>query len=814
MPALPSGTVTLLFTDIEGSTRLLHELGTDYAEVLAEHRRALRDAFGRHDGVEVDTQGDAFFVAFPRATDAVAAAEDAQRALADGPVRVRMGVHTGEPLVTDEGYVGVDVHSAARVMSAGHGGQVLVSETTRRLLDDSFELRDLGEHRLKDLTAPQRLYQLGVAQFPPLKTLHQSNLPVQPTPLVGRRRELEELTELARTSRLVTLTGPGGSGKTRVALQAAAELLDEFPHGVWWVPLSPVRDPGRVLPAIAATIGADELVAHLRGQRALLLLDNFEQVVEAAPALAELLSEAPGITLLVTSREPLRLAGEQEYQVEPLQEDDAVELFVSRARLVQRGFEPDEHVREICKRLDALPLALELAAARVRLLEPAALLARLEQRLDLLASRARDVPERQRTLTATIAWSYDLLTPEEQELFGRLAVFAGGWTIEAAEEVVEAELETLHSLVDKSLVRRGEAGRFFMLETIREFAATRLEDDARQRHAEYYLGLALSANLAADAEGPQRNEIVIADQANMRAALAQFLATGAVASMLELVVALENFWATTDPFEADRWVTAAFDSGRELPRLLRARALRVQGGMLNVVGTFERAEGVFLQSLAEFEQLGDERGIAILRHRLATSARMRGEWDRARELAEYSLEVFRRTGFTKGEAQATTMLGYVAWAEGDFDRALELLERGAELARQIGFRWWLSGVCSDIALILIELGRAKEATPWARQTLATASEIRDRRGTVVALALAAELAADRGDLKLAGTLLGAVEGELERGPVRMFTIWLHRELRTAWAAATSGEAFERERAAGRQLLLQEAVAAALEGQVA
>ena len=810
MRELPAGTVTFLVTDIEGSTRLLHELGDGYAEVLAEHRRLLRQAFGRHGGVEVDTQGDAFFVAFQRATDAVEAASTAQRELAATPLRVRMGVHTGEPLVSEEGYVGVDVHRAARVMSAGHGGQVLVSEPTRRLLGDAFELTDLGEHRLKDLTAPQRLYQLGREQFPPLRTLHQSNLPVQPTPLVGRRSELDELKELVRGSPLVTLTGPGGSGKTRVALQVAAEVVDDFPHGVWWVPLAAVRDPEQVLSAIAGAIGADELVAHLRGQRALLLLDNFEQVVEAAPALAELLREAPGVALLVTSREPLRLAGEQQYEIEPLPGDDAVELFVSRARLLQRGFEPDEHVREICDRLDGLPLAVELAAARVRLLEPAALLARLEQRLDLLANRARDAPERQRTLTATIAWSYDLLEPDEQALFGRLAVFAGGWTLDAAEHVCGAELDTLQSLVDKSLVRAGEAGRFFMLETIREFATAHLDDGTRRRHAEYFLGLAQSANLAADAEGPQRNELALKDQQNLRAALAWALAASDIELMLELVVALENFWATTDPAEGGRWVTAAFATGIDVSPLLHARALRVQGGMLNVLGTFQRAEELFLQSHAEFEALGDERGIAILRHRLATSARMREDWSRARELAEYCLEVYRRTGFQKGEAQALTMLAYVARAEGDGDRALELLRTSAELTQETGFRWWFAGVCADIALLLVEQEQVLDAAIWARRSLEVAHGIRDRRGTVVCLALLAEIAAAAGSPERAGRLWGAVEGELERRPVRMFSIWLCRELRTEWVAAQAEDAFERGRAAGRDLSLDEAVAAALE----
>jgi Adenylate and Guanylate cyclase catalytic domain len=304
---LPSGTVTLLFTDIEGPTRLLHELGDRYADVLAEHRSVLRDAFSRNGGVEVDTQGDAFFVAFARAADAVAAADDAQAALADGPVSVRIGVHTGEPVVTEEGYVGIDVHRAARIMGAAHGGQVLVSEPTARLLE-SASLRDLGEHRLKDLSAPQRLFQLGSGDFPPLRTLYRTNLPIQATPLVGREQELDEAAELIRTRRLLTLIGPGGSGKTRLAVQLAADAIEQFPDGVFWVPLQALRDPALVERAIGASLEADDgLSDHVGSKRLLVLVDNFEQVIEAAPVVASLLAATPNAKVLVTSREPLQI---------------------------------------------------------------------------------------------------------------------------------------------------------------------------------------------------------------------------------------------------------------------------------------------------------------------------------------------------------------------------------------------------------------------------------------------------------------------------------------------------------------------------
>jgi predicted ATPase len=413
-----------------------------------------------------------------------------------------MGVHTGEPLLTDEGDVGVDVHKAARICSAGHGGQILVSEETMLAVEDD-NLRPLGLHRLKDLTAPEPLYQVGEAEFPPLKSLNQSNLPDQPTPFVGRERELAEVMSLLRRGdvRLLTLTGSAGSGKTRIAVQAAAEVVEAQEHGVWWVGLQGVRDPELVVPAIASTIGASgELAAHIANRRMLFLLDNLEQVIGAAPELGGLLAACPNLTLLVTSREPLLLAAEQEYPAPPFVEQEAVGFFLARARAARPAFSDHEAVREICRRLDRLPLALELAAARVKALSPAQILERLEQRLPLLTGGPRDAPERQRTLRATIAWSYDLLSPEEQTLFARVSVFSGGCVLTAAEHVCGADLDTLQSLVDKSLLRFDEE-RYAMLETIREYALERLEEsgeaDAIQRgHAEFFLAFAESANMS------------------------------------------------------------------------------------------------------------------------------------------------------------------------------------------------------------------------------------------------------------------------------------------------------------------------------
>ncbi|MDQ2909884.1 MAG: adenylate/guanylate cyclase domain-containing protein, partial [Actinomycetota bacterium] len=650
MRELPSGTVTFLFTDIEGSTALLHELGASgYAESLDSHRRALRDAFAAHGGVEVDTQGDAFFVAFPDAEEALQAAREAQQALAAGSVRVRIGLHTGEPLLTDEGYVGVDVHKAARICSAGHGGQILVSERTKLVVEDG-ELRPLGTHRLKDLTAPEPLYQVGEAQFPPLKSLNQSNLPVQPTPFVGREKELGEVLGLLRlgNGRVLTLTGPGGSGKTRLAVQAAAEVVEEQEHGVWWVGLQAVQDAELVLPAIGSTVGAKgDLAEHIGNRRMLLVLDNLEQVVEVAPALGALLSSCPKLTLLVTSREPLHLAAEQEYPVPPFVEEEAVGFFFSRARAVRPEFEDDGSVRTICRRLDYLPLALELAAARVKALSPAQILERLEQRLPLLTGGSRDAPERQRTLRATIEWSHDLLSVEEQQRFRRLSVFAGGCTLAAAEDVAGAGVDSLQALVDKSLLRFDEE-RYTMLETIREYARERLEEsgeagDVQRSHAAFFLALAESANMSAEGDYGRRYDILPPDQDNLRAAIDWLAAAGEVELALRFAIALENFWVIVDPFEGMRRFEALLAEGGA-PDMVRARALRCYAGSSFLAGKFEQAQRANEESLALFREANDERGIAELLHRIGINTLILGERERAQELLEESLALFRRLG--------------------------------------------------------------------------------------------------------------------------------------------------------------------------
>jgi predicted ATPase/class 3 adenylate cyclase len=811
---LPAGTVTLVFTDIEGSTRLLHELGDDYAEVLAEHRRVLREAFAQHGGVEVDTQGDAFFYAFTHAAGALAAAADAQDALAAGPVRVRIGVHTGEPIVWAEGYAGVDVHRAARICAAAHGGQVVLSERTRALVDGR-QVSDLGSHRLKDLSEPQRLYQLGDGEFPPIRTLHATNLPTQPSPLIGRERELSQAGELLRAHRLLTLTGAGGSGKTRLALQLAADALDEFPDGVFWVPLQGLHDPELVLPTIAQTLGAkDGLADYVADKRLLLLLDNLEQVLEAAPKLAEMLGQTHRAKLLVTSREPLRIAGEQRYAVEPLLELDAVTLFVERARAVDASFEPNPAVVEICRRLDYLPLALELAAARVSLLTPDELLARLGRALPVLTVGRRDAPERQRTLRAMIGWSYDLLDDEEQRLFRRLAVFAASFELDAAEPVCEAGLETLQSLVDKNLVRRWASGRFGMLETVHEYAEEALnasgESDAvRRRHAEHYLAVADSTNLADESVGEQRHDVAARELDNFRRALEWTLAGGDVALGIRLAIALELAWVARDPFEGSRWFEALLARAESVPPHLFARALLAHGGVLFISGDFERGAQLYEQSLAEFRELGDERGAANVLHRLPYAAVVQGDFARARALAEESLTLHRRFENRRGEAIALGTLGDIEWRTGnDRDGAFELARDSAAIAEEIGFDWWKAGMLYCMCEWSLELGRRDDAESLGREGVELAHRIGDRMHTVYVLALLARAAAQDGKGERAGVLWGAVEAEEQRGIVGQWED--ERELYAAPVLEHAGPEFERGRTIGRGLPLNEAVVLALD----
>jgi predicted ATPase/class 3 adenylate cyclase len=775
-PALPTGTVTLLFTDIEGSTRLLHALGPDaYAEALAEHRAALREAFAAHDGVEVDTQGDAFLVAFPTAPGAAAAAQKGHAALASAPLRVRMGLHTGTPTVSGEGYVGVDVHRGARVAALAHGGQTVLTPATATLLD-GVELRDLGLHRLKDFEGAVRLLQLGHDEFPPLRTPGSVELPTPATRFLGREHELFDAVSLVyeRDPRVLTVLGPGGSGKTRFALELCRLLADEADGGTLFVALAPLRDADLVLPTIAERLGASPgdaaaIAARVGEKRTHVLCDNLEHLLpRAARPLAELAAAAPMLRLLTTSREPLRIQGEVELDLAPLAGDEAITLFMERAHAVRPDLVADAAVGELCARLDNLPLALELAAARTKLLTPEALLERLGASLDLLKG-TRDVDERHSTLRATIAWSYDLLEPDEQRLFRRLAVFRGGCSLESAETVCDADLDTLGSLLDKSLVRRrtGRLGeeRFWILETIRQFARERLEesDEAgsiRRRHAELMLEIALSAHLTEDDDEKFRLPLVLAEEQDMRAAV-DWASNTDVKLALELVVALENFWNLHAHLEVVRRLDRLLRLGDAVRPELRAAALRVRGGALHVNGDFETCDVSYEESLALYRQVGNDRGVASLLQRLANSAYQRGELEVSRGRLEESQEL--AVGrFPYIEIANVTVLGRVALAAGDVDEGVELLRRSAEMADEQDWHWWRSGCLSTLALVAVDRGDLQDAVAYSREALDLIREDESRSGALLPLTVLARVGMARGDLSRAGLLWGAVESELRR----------------------------------------------------
>jgi predicted ATPase len=612
-----------------------------------------------------------------------------------------------------------------------------VSQSTRDLVG-ADGLRDLGEHRLKDLTAPERIYQLGDAEFPPLKSLSATNLPVAAGPLVGRDRELAELAEvIGNGTRLLTLTGPGGSGKTRLALQVAAEVSDDFPGGVFFVPLAEVQSADLVEGTIASTIGLREL-ADLRDRRALVVVDNFEHVLDAAPALTKLVSTATEAKVLATSRAPLRISGEREFAVEPLSPEGAVELLTQRARAVRPDFEPTDAATEICRRLDGLPLALELAASRLRSLDAEALLTRLDAALPLLTSGRRDAPQRQRTLRATIEWSYELLPPKLRETFARLAVFAGTFTLDSAEAVIDATLDEVDALVEASLLKPIESDRFLMLETIREFAAERLEKLAaaaiEQRHAEHYLAVAASTNLSEQGEGAPRHELAIAELPNFRKALDWAVRSRTPELGLRLLLALEQFWVARDPFEARRWFERLSATEETADRALYARALLMYGGMIFIVGEFARGTEVIEQSLAEYRAIGDELGEAHVLSRLIVPALLRKDFDEGRSLAQRCLDVYRRTGHQRGEAVAVGTLAQIEWEAGNHELGMRLAHESLERATHAGFDWWRVGMLYSLCEWALAAGDLAEGELRGREALELAHRSGDRQHRVYLLA--------------------------------------------------------------------------------
>jgi predicted ATPase/class 3 adenylate cyclase/Tfp pilus assembly protein PilF len=812
MTDLPSGTVTFLFTDIEGSTRSLQELGEAYPEALADHRRVLREVFARHSGVEVDTQGDAFFIAFARARDALAAAQDGQRSLAHGLLRVRMGVHTGEPMLTEEGYVGIDVHRAARIAAVGHGGQILVSQSTR-VLARADGLHDLGEHRLKDLSAPERIYQLGDEDFPPLKSLDRTNLPIAATPMIGRRQELAELRSLLEGgARLVTVTGAGGSGKTRLALQVAAELVHDVHDRVVFVPLAGVQEVDLVGPSIAQAAEVREL-EELGDVNALLLLDNFEHLLAAVDEVSSLLSDAPNVKVLVTSRVRLRISGEQEYPLDPLKSDEAVEFFLERARAVKRDLRFDPAVTGICERLDGLPLALELAASRVKVLDPSLLLERLARSLPVLTGGARDAPERQQTLRSTIAWSYELLEEPLQRAFRRLAVFAGSFPIEAAEVVAGTDLDQITALVDWSLLKPIGEGRFLLLETIREYARELLErseewGEIHGRHLAFFLELVDRAE--PELTGPDQRrwyERLALERDNVREALTYACGSRDGERALMLAGTIWRFWWNRGYIaEGSHWYEQALAIGQDASPTARARGVFGMAHMIEARGDVEQARISFEEAADLFRQMGETRWLILALTHLAAAHHALGDEQRARAMNEEALELAGESGDIRGAAIVRSNIGGSLFLEGDDQPAAALLRDALEGLRSVGDIYGVAACLGTLAYIALRSDAVEAAAADLRESLQLSSSIGDAHSMASTLVAAAAAALALGDPGVAARLGGAIEAacsahgfgldEIER-QVMDDTALTVRE--------TLGDAFEGEWTAGADLDLPAAV---------
>ena len=865
---LPTGTVTFLFTDIEGSTRLTQELGDGWPPLLERHRQVARAAWSEQRGIEIGTEGDSFFVVFASAQTAVAAAVAVQRGLAAEPwppgaeVRVRIGMHTGEGLLSGGSYVGLDVHRAARIANAGSGGQVLLSGSTRALVEgslpDGILLREMGEHRLKALSRPERIWDLVVAglpaEFPPLRTLNAvpNNLPTQLTSFLGRQREIAEARQLLLDGRLLTLTGPGGTGKTRLSLQIAADATDRFPDGIYFVPLGTITQADLVLPTIAQALGLvdpgmhalDRLVEHIGPKCFLLVLDNFEQVNDAAPEVAELLMRAPKISVLVTSRSPLRVSGEQEYPVPPLGVPDpshlpdleqlstyeSVALFVERAMAVRPDFAITSAnapaVAEVCVRLDGLPLAIELAAARVRVLSPQAIMERLGDRLKLLSGGSRDLPERQQTLRGAIAWSYDLLEEGDQRVFARLAVFAGGGTLDAFERVVfdpddgADPLDAITSLVDKSLVRQeteltGEP-RFRMLSTIREFAmeqlAERGEDETlAERHAAWVLTLVEGG--AATLFGPDQRAILDRyerEHDNIRAALFRAVAHDHAEMAMRIVAACWRFWQMrgylAEAREHAERVLAL--PGSSAHPDARGAALEAAGGIGYWQGDLGPARRWYEEALEIARASGDEARIANAIYNLTFTFTMEHEDQvRARTLAQEAVEMYRRLGDEGGIARSLWGLANTYYFFGDYAGGIDIASEALEIFRRLEDRFMTAWSLYMIGLYNLTIDRAR-----MRQVLEEAlplfTEIEDKSGYALIFDAFAALFWTEGDVQRALRLAGyasATEASTGTGLAR-----INRESADFYPATlTSDPELAAAFAEGQQLSVEEATELAL-----
>jgi predicted ATPase len=804
---LPAGTVTFLFTDVEGSTGLLRDLGAEaYADALAEHRRVIREACAAEGGVEVDTQGDAFFFAFPTAPGALAAAAAFTDSLASGPIQVRVGLHTGTPLLTEEGYIGDDVHFAARVAATSHGGQVVLSHTTADLVD--LEFVDLGEHRLKDIEQPVPIFQLGEGSFPPLKTISNTNLVRPASSFLGRDAELRAVVaHIEQGARLLTLTGPGGTGKTRLALEAASTLVPAYKAGVFWVGLASLRDPALVTETIAQTLGTkDGLASHIADRELLLLLDNLEQVIDCAPELSALLQACPNLTLLVTSRELLRISGEVEYAVPPLAPQEGVSLFCARS-----GLEPTDEIAELCSRLDSLPLAVELAAARTKALTPTQILERLSGRLELLKG-GRDADPRQQTLRATIEWSYELLSSEERQLFARLSVFAGGCTLEAAETVADADLDTLQSLVEKSLVRFTE-GRYWMLETIRVYAGERLgEADTSRRYVDHFVGLVSPlvgdhASMTAEAAVTERLEI---ESANIRAVLRRMLDQRNDERALEVVALLAPYWLARGHFhEGLMWVEEALTLDRASEGALRGKALSGATDLSWAVGDLIRARAYATESLEHAEHSGEPRAIAQALHDLAEVVTEERDFEAAKKLYEEAIRRAQEVGYPAPGSLGN--LALIAFAEGDYERSRELTLRALEVFRERNNQLGYATGLLNLACVALYSGDVDEARSRLRESIEICAPLHYGALSASCVLACAAILARTNEPRKAASLLGSSEKLLEEmgSHLEVTEQQMYDETQVLIRSAADDREIAVAWQAGRELEVDEALSLAL-----
>lgn len=795
MTGLPTGTVTLVFTDIEGSTRLLHDLGDDYLAVLADHRRLLRAAFTEAGGREVDTQGDAFFVVFPRARDAVAAAIAAQRALLQhrwpngASVRVRMGLHTGEPLSGGKGYVGIDVHRAARIGAAAWGGQVIVSQTTRELiaadLPEGLHLRDLGEHRLKDLGAPQHLYQIAAddlpSDFPPPRSLDAlpNNLPVQLTSLVGRDRELIEIDRLLEnpSCRLLTLIGPGGIGKTRLALHAAARRVEKHAQGVYFVPLSAVATPEFLAPTLAAilqlpidTATSDkdpkaQLLDYLGRRSMLLVMDNFEHLVDGALLLDELLEGAREIKLIVTSRERLNLRGEWTFDVPglsyprngdgaPIEDYGAISLFTERARQVDPAFSLSDqertHATRICRLVDGMPLAIELAAAWASTLSCREIAEAIERNVDFLATSMRDVPDRHRSLRAAFEHSWRLLSEPQQTGFRRLSVFRGGFQREAASTVAGLDLSMLAELVNKSLVRRSAEGRYGIHELLAQYAAEKLsafpeeEEAVRGRHSRYYT--TFLADRAESIRGARLKEVreeIRTELGNVGTAVQWLAAHGSETDVRSTFASLHAF------YRGQGWHEGA-DAFRRIAETLRsmtemegeadgnraglmASAQAYQAFLSSAAGDTAESDGLVQLCLPTLRRLGYAREVAACLSALGVNASNRGEYAESVKYLEEVLALMERSPDYFITTWSHTWLGWAHFELGNYGEAERHYQASGDLSRSRGDKLALAFTLDKLGILADALKQYQRAAQLHQDALSVFVEMESKAGEAYSL---------------------------------------------------------------------------------